>query len=214
MNMNNKDYLDKIASEARPLTASAPGFLGSALHLSMKQLKIIGIAIAAIFLVLIIAMIASSGNKNTERDYVDTAYLRTKDLSKVIDDYRTKIRSSELRSMAMSLKSVLLETNYALSSTLTNNFGAKSPDTPEKESTATDETAIIGELTASLEEARLNALLDRVFAREYTYQISLLISLETDIINRTKIDLLKSSLTSSRSNLETLHEQFDNFSAN
>lgn len=212
--MNNKDYLDKIASEARPLTASAPGFLGSALHLSMKQLKIIGIAIAAIFLVLIIAMIASSGNKNTERDYVDTAYLRTKDLSKVIDDYRTKIRSSELRSMAMSLKSVLLETNYALSSTLTNNFGAKSPDTPEKESTATDETAIIGELTASLEEARLNALLDRVFAREYTYQISLLISLETDIINRTKIDLLKSSLTSSRSNLETLHEQFDNFSAN
>lgn len=212
--MNNKDYLDKIASEARPLTASAPGFLGSALHLSMKQLKIIGIAIAVIFLVLIIAMIASSGNKNTERDYVDTAYLRTKDLSKVIDDYRTKIRSSELRSMAMSLKSVLLETNYALSSTLTNNFGAKSPDTPEKESTATDETAIIGELTASLEEARLNALLDRVFAREYTYQISLLISLETDIINRTKIDLLKSSLTSSRSNLETLHEQFDNFSAN
>ena len=214
MNMNNKDYLDKIASEARPLTASAPGFLGSALHLSMKQLKIIGIAIAAIFLVLIIAMIASSGNKNTERDYVDTAYLRTKDLSKVIDDYRTKIRSSELRSMAMSLKSVLLETNYALSSTLTNNFEAKNPDTPEKESTATDETAIIGELTASLEEARLNALLDRVFAREYTYQISLLISLETDIINRTKIDLLKSSLTSSRSNLETLHEQFDNFSAN
>ena len=212
--MNNKDYLDKIASEARPLTASAPGFLGSALHLSMKQLKIIGIAIAAIFLVLIIAMIASSGNKNTERDYVDTAYLRTKDLSKVIDDYRTKIRSSELRSMAMSLKSVLLETNYALSSTLTNNFEAKNPDTPEKESTATDETAIIGELTASLEEARLNALLDRVFAREYTYQISLLISLETDIINRTKIDLLKSSLTSSRSNLETLHEQFDNFSAN
>lgn len=212
--MNNKDYLDKIASEARPLTASAPGFLGSALHLSMKQLKIIGIAIAAIFLALIIAMIANSGNKNTERDYVDTAYLRTKDLSKVIDDYRTKIRSSELRSMAMSLKSVLLETNYALSSTLTNNFGAKNPDTPEKESTATDETAIIGELTASLEEARLNALLDRVFAREYTYQISLLISLETDIINRTKIDLLKSSLTSSRSNLETLHEQFDNFSAN
>lgn len=212
--MNNKDYLDKIASEARPLTASAPGFLGSALHLSMKQLKIIGIAIAAIFLVLIIAMIASSGNKNTERDYVDTAYLRTKDLSKVIDDYRTKIRSSELRSMTMSLKSVLLETNYALSSTLTNNFEAKNPDTPEKESTATDETAIIGELTASLEEARLNALLDRVFAREYTYQISLLISLETDIINRTKIDLLKSSLTSSRSNLETLHEQFDNFSAN
>lgn len=214
MNMNNKDYLDKIASETRPLAKKAPGFFGDKLNLSMKQLKIIGIAVLAVILVLFVAMIAGSGNKNSERDYVDEAYLRTKDLSKVIDDNRTKIRSSELRSMAMSLKSVLLETNYALSSTLTNDFEAKNPDTPNKESTATEESAIIGELNDNLEAARLNGLLDRVFAREFTYQISLLISLETDIITRTKKELLKSSLTSSRNNLETLHEQFDNFAAN
>ena len=212
--MNNKDYLDKIASETRPLAKKAPGFFGDKLNLSMKQLKIIGIAVLAVILVLFVAMIAGSGNKNSERDYVDEAYLRTKDLSKVIDDNRTKIRSSELRSMAMSLKSVLLETNYALSSTLTNDFEAKNPDTPNKESTATEESAIIGELNDNLEAARLNGLLDRVFAREFTYQISLLISLETDIITRTKKELLKSSLTSSRNNLETLHEQFDNFAAN
>lgn len=212
--MNNKDYLERIASEARPLTKKAPGFFGNTLNLSMKQLKIIGIAVAAVILVLFVAMIASSGNKNSERDYVDTAYLRTKDLSDVIDEYRTYIRSSELRSMAMSLRSILTETNYNLATSLSNDFGAKTPEKPDKESTATKEAALIGELSDSLEAARLNALLDRVFAREYTYQISLLISLETDIINRTKKEPLKSNLTSSRSNLETLHEQFDSFSAN
>ena len=205
MNMNNKDYLDKIASEARPLTAKAPGFFGSKLNLTMKQLKIIGIVVGAIIVVLFIGMIASSGNKNSERDT---------DLSKIIDDYRTKLRSSELRSMAMSLKSVLSEANYNLSSSLTTDFGAKSADKPNKESTAINEEALIGELSDALEAARLNAVLDRVFAREFTYQISLLISLETDIINRTKKEPLKSSLESSRTNLEALHEQFDNFNAN
>lgn len=214
MNMNNKDYLDKIASEARPLTAKAPGFFGSKLNLTMKQLKIIGIVVGAIIVVLFIGMIASSGNKNSERDYVDQAYLRTTDLSKIIDDYRTKLRSSKLRSMAMSLKSVLSEANYNLSSSLTTDFGAKSADKPNKESTAINEEALIGELSDTLEAARLNAVLDRVFAREFTYQISLLISLETDIINRTKKEPLKSSLESSRTNLEALHEQFDNFNAN
>ncbi len=212
--MNNKDYLEQISSENRPLTRKAPGFFGDKLNLSMKQLKIIGIAVAAVLLVLFIGIIASSANKTGERDYVDEAYLRTKDLSEVIDNYRTKIRSSELRSMAMSLKSVLSEANFALSSTLTNDFGVKSLDKPDKESTLVKEDALIGELSDTLENARLNAILDRVFSREFTYQISLLISLETDIITHTKKDLLKSSLESSRTNLEVLHEQFDSFVAN
>lgn len=212
--MNNKDYLDKIASETRPLTPKAPGFFGSKLNLSMKQLIIIGIVAIVITIVLFIAMIASSGNKNSERDYVDQAYLRTNDLSTIIEDYRTKLRSSELRSMAMSLKSVLSETNYNLASSLTTDFGAKSADKPNKESTTINEEALIGELSDELENARLNAVLDRVFAREFTYQISLLISLETDIITRTKKEPLKTNLMSSRTNLETLHEQFDNFNAN
>lgn len=209
--MNNKDYLNQIASEARPLTKKAPGFFGSALNLSMKQLKIIGLVVAAIFLVFIIGLIATSGNKNSDRDYVDKAYLRTKNLSTTIDDYRTYIRSSALRSMAMSLRSVLSETNYTLSTSLTNDFGAKSVDKPEKESIGEDEAAFIAETNEILENARLNAILDRAFVREFTYQISLLISLETDIINHTKKETLINGLTSSLSNLETLHEQFDNF---
>lgn len=212
--MNNKDYLNKIASEARPLTAKAPGFLGNTLNISMKQLKIFGIIAILITIILFIGMIASSGNKNNERDYIDQAYLRTKDLSAVIDDYRTAIRSSELRSMAMSLKTLLVEANYNLSTSLTEDFEVKNPDQTQKESTVTKEEEVIGELADALEGARLNAVLDRVFAREFTYQISLLISLETDIISRTKKEPLKSSLITSRTNLETVHEQFDNFVAN
>lgn len=212
--MNNKEYLDKIASENRPLTPRAPGFFGSKLNLSMTQLKIIGAVVIVITLFLFIAMIASSGDKNSERDYVDQAYLRTKDLSEVIDNTRTQIRSSKLRSLAMSLKSILSETNYNLSSSLANDFGVKSVDKPAKQATATEEDTVISELSDALEAARLNAVLDRVFAREFTYQISLLISIETDIINRTKKEPLKSSLETSRANLDAMHEEFDKFTAN
>jgi hypothetical protein len=212
--MNNKDYLEQISSEARPLTKKAPGFFGDKLNLSMTQLKLIGGILISITLVFFIGIIATSGNKNGERDYVDQAYLRTTDLSEVIDDYRTEIRSSSLRSMAMSLKSVLLETNYILSSTLTNDFGVEDPDEPAKQSTIENEEALVSELRDTLEAARLNAVLDRVFAREFTYQISLLISLETDVLNRTKKEPFKTNLTSSRTNLETLHTQFDDFVAN
>lgn len=212
--MNNKDYLDQIASEARPLVRKAPGFFGNTLNLSMKQLKIIGAVVISIVFILFIGMIATSGNKNSERDYVDQAYLRVNDLSGIIDKYRTEIRSSNLRSMAMSLKSVLSETSYTLSSSLANDFGVESPDKPAKESTAEKEDALIGELSSTLEVARLNAVLDRVFAREFTYQISLLISLETDILSRTKKEPFKTNLTSSKTNLETIHAQFNDFVAN
>ena len=212
--MNNKDYLNQIASEARPLERKAPGFFGKTLNLSMKQLKIIGGVIISMILVLIIGLIVSSSNKNGERDYVDMAYLRTDDLSSVIESYRTEIRSSKLRSMAMSLKSVLSETNYILATSLADDFGAKDSSKPAKASTAEKEEAIIGELSAVLENARLNALLDRVFAREFAYQISLLISLETDVISHTKKEPLKTNLTSARTNLEAIHSEFDNFIAN
>ena len=212
--MNNKDYLNQIASEARPLEKKAPGFLGKTLNLSMKQLKIIGAIIASMVLVLIIGLIATSGNSNSERGYVDAAYLRSNDLSSIIDSYRTQIRSSNLRSISMSLKSVLSETSFILVNALVSDFGVKEPNKSFKNSTIEKETAVMGELTSALEVARLNALLDRVYAHEMTYQISLLISLETDVINRTKKEPFKTNLTSARTNLEAIHSEFSSFVAN
>lgn len=212
--MNNKDYLDKIASENRPLTARAPGFLGKKLNLSMTQLKIIGGAAGAIILVFIIAMIATSGDKHPERKYVDQAYLRSEGLAKVIDENRKLIRSSKLRSLAMSLNAILSELSYTLSTSIVEDFGAKSISEVNKKPVAAKEDEAMDELRDTLEVARLNAVLDRVFAREFTYQISLLMSSETDIINHTKKEPLRSNIEASRDNLEALHEEFDNFAAN
>lgn len=211
--MNNKDYLNKIASETRPLTKPAPGFFGSKLNLSMKQLKIFGIAATAIFLIMIIAMIATSGNKNSERDYVDQAYIRASNLEKVISEYNKKLKSSDLRSIAMSLKSVLSENSFILATSLTEDFGAKGVGEPEKKSILEDEEAHLAELDDTLEAGRLNGLLDRVFSREFTYQTSMLISLEENILTRTKKDNLKSKLTTSISNLEQARDRLDAFEA-
>ena len=211
--MNNKDYLNKIASENRPLSQPAPGFFGSKLNLSMKQLKILGIVAGAIFLVMIIAMIATSGNKNSERDYVDQAYLRATNLEKVIVEHNKKLKSSELRSIATSLVSILSENSFILATSLTEDFGAKGVGEPEKKSLLEDEEAHRAELNDTLEAGRLNGLLDRVFAREFAYQTSMLISLEENIIARTKKENLKSKLTTSIANLEQVRDRFDSFEA-
>ena len=158
-------------------------------------------------------MIATSGNKNSERDYVDQAYIRASNLEKVISEYNKKLKSSDLRSIAMSLKSVLSENSFILATSLTEDFGAKGVGEPEKKSILEDEEAHLTELDDTLEAGRLNGLLDRVFSREFTYQTSMLISLEENILTRTKKDNLKSKLTTSISNLEQARDRLDAFEA-
>lgn len=114
--------------------------------------------------------------------------------------------------MGNSLKAVLQETNYAINTILKETFEAKNAK-PAKEKTETDEGAITEEMMATLENGRLNGILDRVYTREMTYQIAMLISLEQETYNKTKKDILKEALTSSMSNLDKLHEQFDNYMA-
>ena len=69
------------------------------------------------------------------------------------------------------------------------------------------------EMTATLENGRLNAILDRVYAREFAYQIAMLIALEQETYSKTKKENLRSVLTSSMNNLDSLHTQFDDFEA-
>ncbi len=211
--MNNKDYLEKIAKDTRTGKPQKKGFLGAITTLPATTKKlIIGGAIAVVVVMIIGLILGSGGDKNQERDLVDKISLRTESIMDGIDDYNKLVKSSELRSMGNSLKAVLQETNYAINTILKETFEAKNAK-PAKEKTETDEGAITEEMMATLENGRLNGILDRVYTREMTYQIAMLISLEQETYNKTKKDILKEALTSSMSNLDKLHEQFDNYMA-
>ena len=209
--MDNKAYLEQIASETRVSKPKASGFLGK-LGLSplMKKLLIGGVVLA--FLIIIIGSIAGGKDKNTDRDLVDKLSLRTTNLISVIERNNRYIKSSSLRSLSNSWKAVLSQVNYATNTSLAEDFEAKNSK-PQKEQTTLDEDAWKLELEETLEKARLNGLLDRVTSREYAYQIGMLISLENDIINKSKKENLTSALKNSIPNLDQLYDQFDNFAA-
>lgn len=211
--MDNKAYLEQIASETRSSKPKATGFLGKlGLNPKMKKLLIGGAILAVIIIVFGSILSSSGGDKNTERDLVDKLSLRTTNLISVIEEYNPYIKSSKLRSLANSLKAVLNQVNYAANTSLADDFDAKNSK-PEKEQTTLDEDAWKLELQESLTTARLNGILDRKFAPEYAYQIGMLISLENDIIKKSKKDNLKTALDNTIPNLDQLYNQFDNFTA-
>lgn len=210
--MDNKQYLEQISSEARPLKSSKKLF---GLNISPKMLKIIiGALIATIAIFIFGSIISSNNNNNTERDYLDQIYLRTDNLMGVIDDYNKLVKSSELRSMGTSLNAVLAEINYRVTTYLKEELGLSSVGKPEKETILTEETELTEELEQNLENGRLNGILDRTYAREFTYQIGMLIVLEMETSSHTKNEDLKSYLESSEVNLDKLYDQFNSFSAN
>ena len=210
--MNNKDYLEKIAADTRTGKPVKKGILGTISNLPSTTKKLILGGAIAVFVVMIFGILLSGGDKNKEIDYVDMINLRTANIIKSIQDYNKKVKSSELRSMGNSLKAVLTETNYAIGTSLKEDFGVKNSK-PNKEKTEEDEVAWSTEMNTELENGRLNAILDRVYARELAYQIAMLISLEQETYGKTNKDNLKNILTTSMNNLEQLHGQFDDFEA-
>lgn len=209
--MNNKDYLEKIAKDTRTGKPQKKGFLGK-FDISPTMIKIAIGGVILVIVMMIIGAIIGGGDKNKERDYVDKIILRTDTMISEIGDYNKLVKSSTLRSMGTSLNAVLTETNYAVSTVLKQDFGVNNAK-PEKEKTATDEASIREEMTTTLENGRLNGILDRVYAREMAYQIAMLMSLEQEAYGKTKKSSLKEAIDKSMSNLKPLQEQFDSFQA-
>ena len=65
----------------------------------------------------------------------------------------------------------------------------------------------------SLENARISGTLDRIYAHNFTYAISMLSNLESDAIKKAKNSDTANTLSSSKANLDKLYKQFDEFNS-
>ncbi|MBQ3306358.1 hypothetical protein IJH02_02915 [Candidatus Saccharibacteria bacterium] len=203
MLMDNMAYLDKIAESNRPAkTTSLLPF-----SISPKILIGIGIVIFVLFAIMIFGSIFG-GDKNTEKTLLDQISLRSENLGKTIDQYNKNVKSSKLRSMGSSLSTVLSETSSRSATLLAENFDSKKTDKSLEE----NESAYIEEVNTVLENARLNGLLDRAYVREMTYQIGILLSMESECSSKSKKTDVKDFLTSSMSNLDSLYTEFSEYS--
>ena len=199
--MDNQAYLEQIA--AKPTKGSSAGGL-----FSPKMLKIVFVGLAAIILVIALgAMFGAKGSKGKE--LAETLSIRLPNISQTIRNYNTHIKSPELRAMAITLQSSLDATSRDLAPLLVSEF----KHDPKKPTTkvVNTEAELMDELTNTLTDAKLNGILDRVYANRLTAEISDLIYIESDLHSKTSSSAVKDLLDKSSSDLRNLHEDFFNF---
>ena len=200
--MDNIAYLNQISAENRASKTNSNGLF------SPKLMIILG----AIVLITIIIIVGGSLSSGSEKgvDLVSQISLRSVNLSKTISTYNKQTKSSELRSIASSLSSILTETSSKTTELLSSVYGLKNGKISEK--ITEKETAYIENVDAELEKARLNGLLDRNYVRILTLQTGLLMSLESECLSRTNNSDVKNVLSNSYANLASIYETLSNYS--
>lgn len=124
----------------------------------------------------------------------------------IAEDGQKEIKSSELRSLNSSLKLYLTNINRDITAPM-----QKSGVNVSK----LDESILKEESTESvnqrLEDARLNGIFDRVYAREMAYRLDTILALMRQINTSTGNEDLKQFLSESYDSLEPAQESFADF---
>ena len=205
--MDNMAYLQQIAS---PIEQKPKSPIGSLMSGPLMKV-LIGLALLAIVIIIIGTITSGSNNGNSERPLVEQIQLRSNNLIKTITTYNKQLKSSSLRSTGQSLSTVLSETNRELTAILKSDYSIDDSSSSASKSLKSDEDKYISAINTTLENARLNANLDRTYARQMALETSLLSSLESSLLAKTSNQSLKSILVTSLNNLSPLHDSFDNF---
>jgi len=189
------DYLNQIAPEAPKKGMSNKLFLG-----------VIGGGLLVAIIVGLLLLSGGSSNGSTEKMQRLAARLTT--LETIADEADRTIKSGQLRSTNSNLKIFLTNTNRDITDPLLKN-GVDTKKIDKK-----IETAENGEkLKKSLEDARLNAVFDRIYAREMSYQLDTVSALMVELYNSSASKSLKDFLVTTNKNLEPLKTQFADFNA-
>ena len=130
--------------------------------------------------------------------------------TEVISQYQSLVKSSNLRSMSASLKGALANTSSQLNNFMVNVYGYD--EGKVKETVVQEADLHRDELMNDLFSAKINGLLDRVYAHKMTNEIYLIMSDESGIANDSKEEELKTILQTSYSSLNNLYTQFNDFS--
>ncbi|MDB5179878.1 MAG: hypothetical protein JWN12_510 [Candidatus Saccharibacteria bacterium] len=190
------DYLNQIA----PHAPKKPIF-----SFGIKQLLLIGAAI--VVLVIILAVIVGNITAS-KKDPLEHLSARLTATQVVVTAAQPNLKSSELRSLNSNLNLYMTNTNRDITAPLTAagiNTKSLSKSIVASESTTA--------LSARLEDARLNAVFDRTYAREMAYQLGTLMTLMNQIYTSTGSAGLKTFLQSAYDNLKPTQASFANFTA-
>lgn len=201
--MDKQEYLNQISAKNRPTKKSGNKIFSS------KFFWVGVIGVVALILIIIVGSMLGGGKTST-KDKLLSLILHIDNTSEIIEEYQINVKSSDLRSISASLGSVLSNTSRDLNNYVSEKYDSKenkaSEKTTEEENTAKDD------LYNELFEAKINGILDRIYARKMAYEISIIVVREEQILKASDDDILKEYLNSSLSSLDVLYNKFDNFS--
>lgn len=202
--MDNLTYLNQISQTNRPVKTTKKSGVTNGL---IAKIAIVGVVLFFI----IMAFGAMIGNLNHKpSELTKQLYVRTTNLGKTVTDYNSALKSSRLRAIGVSLSTILTNSANQLSAYLSTD-DSKNALVPS-ESTLETENSVIEELNTSLNNAKLNGILDRVYDNQIGLQVSLLLSQISGLEARTKDPILLEILSSYRSSLETIHQNIEAYS--
>lgn len=201
--MDKQEYLNQISASNRPNKASKLSEI-----LSSKFFWIGVIGIGAFIIILIIGSLL--GGKKSTKDEVTALILHINNTSEVIENYQQNVKSSGLRAYSATLKSVLSDASRDLTIYAADkyNFGEEDP----KESLIEEEAIAREELESELFEAKINGILDRIYAHKMAYEIYIITDKEAQLLKSTDDETLEAILNTSYNNLDLLYSKFDEFS--
>ncbi len=161
-----------------------------------------GLLLAAIVLIITL----SSGGSGPKYD-MQVLAARMDTLQIIASDTQKNLKSGALRSTNSNLTIFLTNANRDIAAPLTaNGIDIKKLD-------GTIVAAEKGDkLKQTFEDARLNAVLDRTYAREMTYQLQTIAVLEQKIYKATNSKVLKEYLEKTDADLQPLIKQLAEFS--
>lgn len=188
---NPVDFLDQIAPKSAQNN-----------WLMSKKPLLIGLVAMVIILIFVLIFGLTKGNTQTTTRLA----ARLKDTSTIVNSATTKIKSSQLRALNSNLKSRLLNETTDIVPFLAKE-GVKIDKIDKNITTSETSTKIM----SVLEDARLNATYDRIYAREMAYKLSTVIVLMNKIKKASNSVSLKEYLTTSVNNLAPIQKDLADF---
>lgn len=201
--MNNLEYLNQISQETRPTSAKKSNSLSLIIKIAVG-------GIAAFLFIMCVGLVLNAG-KSSPTDLTKQLYVRTANLNTTLTTYNKSLKSSQLRAIGTSLNGVLTGASASLSNYLLPEGGEKGDLNPPEKLLAA-ETTTDEELNTSLNNAKLNGILDRVYANQIQLQVSLLISFIAQLEPRTKDEALLDIITQYQSNLYIIEQSLKTYS--
>lgn len=189
------DYLNQISA-----TPKKSG-------LDKKFLFIIGGVLGiALLLVAAIAIFGSISQGGASPSKLQTLFVRLETLGEISKDAKKNIKSNPLRIANANLMIFLTDANRDVVGPL----GKSGVDVKKIDKSI--ETKFSGdELTKTLEDARLNAIYDRTYAREMSYELETLQALMAEIYESTNSKSMKEFIVSTDDSLVSIRKQLTEY---